>query len=150
MTARPKSHARKKIELSKHKESTERDFKMNELNKLQNLLLAEIEVELDKAREPLPETRIVFKRDYLPLELLIAELGEVLEEDELEDEMLLVPNYLTMEPVVAVAKFGIAPGELYSPHAVTIDSDNRIFIAGDKGLYLKKKKKVLNIKPVMN
>ena len=123
-TARPITRDRKIDELSKLKESTERDLQLNELNELQNRFLAEIEVELEKAREPLPETRIVFKRDYLPLEQLIAELGEVLEE-----EVPLVPNYLTMRPVVAVGKKGTAPGELSCPEAVTIDSNNRIFIA---------------------
>ena len=39
----------------------------------------------------------MFKCVYLPLEQLIAELGEVLEE-----EVPLVRNYLTMRPVVAV------------------------------------------------
>ena len=123
-TARPITRARKIDELSKLKENTERDLQLNELNELQNRVLAEIEVELEKAREALPETRILFKRDCLPLEQLIAELGEVLEE-----EVPLVPNYLTMRPVVAVGKKGKAPGELYCPHAVRIDSNNRIFVA---------------------
>ena len=43
--------------------------------------------------------------------------------------MPLVPNYHTMRPVVAVGKFGRSPGELYYPSAVTIDSNNRIFVA---------------------
>ena len=123
-TARPITRDRKIDELSKLKESTERDLQLNELNELQNRFLAEIEVELEKAREPLPETRIVFKRDCLPLEQLIAELGEVLEE-----EVPLVPNYQTIRPVVAVGKEGRAPGELFCPRAVTIDSNNRIFVA---------------------
>ena len=122
-TARPITRARKIDELSKLKESTERDLQLNELNELQNRVSAEIEVELEKAGEPLPETRIVFKRDCLPLEQLIAELGEVLEEE------VLVPNYQTMRPVVAVGKEGTAPGELFGPEAVTIDSNNRIFVA---------------------
>ena len=85
-TARQPARARKIDELSKLKESTKRDLQLNELKELQNRFLAEIEVELEKTREPLPDTRIVFKRDYLPLEQLIAELGEVSEE-------LFVPNY---------------------------------------------------------
>ena len=123
-TARLTTRARKINALSKHKESTERDLQLKELDELQNLMLSEIEVELEKAREPLPETIIVFKRDYLPLEQLIAELGEVLEE-----EVSLVPNYLSMKPVVAIMKFGNALGELYYPNSVIVDSNNRIFVA---------------------
>ena len=95
-TARLTTRARKIDELSKLKESTERDLQLNELSELQNRFLAEIEVELEKAREPLPETRIVFKRDDLPLEQLVAELGE--------EEVPPVPNRHTMRPVIAVGK----------------------------------------------
>ena len=47
----------------------------------------------------------------------------------LEEEVPLVPNYLTMRPVVAVGKSGTAPGELYYPRAVIVDSNNRIFVS---------------------
>ena len=116
--------ARKIEELLKLKESTERDLQSNELNELQNRVLAQIEVELEKAREPLSDTRIVFQSESVPLEQLIADLGEVLEE-----EVPLVPNYQTMQLVVAVGKRGTAPGELFSPQAVAVDSYNRIFVA---------------------
>ena len=66
----------------------------------------------------------MFRSQSVPVEQLIAELGEVLEE-----EVPLVTNYLTMRPVVAVGKFWRAPGELCCPHAVGIDSNNRIFVA---------------------
>ena len=66
----------------------------------------------------------MFRSESVPLEQLIADLGEVLEE-----EVPLVPNYQTMRPVVAVGKFGKAPGELYYPKAVAVDSNNRIFVA---------------------
>ena len=46
----------------------------------------------------------------------------------LEEEVSLVPNHLTMNTVVAVGKNARAPWELYSPRAVTIDSNNRIFV----------------------
>ena len=107
-TARLTTRVRKIDELSKLKENTEQDLQLNELSELQNRFLAEIEVELEKANEPLPETRIVFKRDNLPLEQLIAELGEVLEE-----EVPHVPNRQTMRPVLTVGKRGTAPGEYF-------------------------------------
>ena len=122
--ARPAMRARKIEELLKLKESTERDLQSNELNELQNRVLAQIEVELEKAREPQPDTRIVFRSESVPLEQLMADLGEVLEE-----EVPPVPNYLTMRPVVAVGKWGTASGELYYPNAVAVDSNNRIFVA---------------------
>ena len=43
--------------------------------------------------------------------------------------VITVPNYSDMRPVVAVGKRGKAPGELYYPKAVAIDSNDRIFIA---------------------
>ena len=62
----------------------------------------------------------MFRIESVPLEQLITDLGEVLEE-----EVLLVPNYLTMRPVVAVGKIGTAPGELYCPNAVAVDPNDR-------------------------
>ena len=116
--------ARNIEELLKLKESTERDLQSNELNELQNLFLAQIERKLAEVRAPQSDTRILFQIESVPLEQLIADLGEVLEE-----EMPLVPNYQTMQPVVAVAKRGTAPGELFYPNAVAVDSNNRIFVA---------------------
>ena len=66
--------------------------------------------------------RIVFRSQSVPLEEMIVELGEVLEGP-------LVPNYQTMRLVVAVGERGEAPGKLYYPEAVRIDSNNRIFVA---------------------
>ena len=97
---------------------------MNELRESQEQILAVIEQKLAEVRTPQPVNRIVYRSQSVPLEQLIAELGEVLEE-----EVPLVPNYLTMRPVVAVGKEGRAPGELCCPHAVGIDSNNRIFVA---------------------
>ena len=84
----------------------------------------QIEQKLAEVREPQPDTRIVFRSEFVPLEQLIADLGEVLEE-----EVPLVPNYQTMRPVVAVGKSGRAPGELYNPNGVAVDSNNRIFVS---------------------
>ena len=87
-------------------------------------MLAVIEQKLAEVRAPQPDTRIVFPIESVPLEQLIADLGELLEE-----EVTLVPNYQTMRPVVNVGKKGTAPGELFFPNAVDVDSNNRIFVA---------------------
>ena len=97
---------------------------MNDLREVQEQMLAVIEQKLAEVRAPQPDTRIVFRIVSVPLEQLIADLGELLEE-----EVPLVPNYQTMRPVVAVGKSGTAPGELYFPEAVAVDSNNRIFVA---------------------
>ena len=124
IAARPLARARKEEELIGLKADTEIRLEMNELRESQEQILAVIEQKLAEVRAPQPDTRIVFRSQCVPLEQLIAELGEVLEK-----EVPLVPNYQTMRPVVAVGKMGRAPGELYWPHAVRIDSNNRIFIA---------------------
>ena len=124
IAARPLARARKEEELIGLKDETENRLQMNELRESQEQILAVIEQKLAEVRAPQPVTRIVFRSQCVPLEQLIAELGEVLEE-----EVPLVPNYHTMRPVVAVGKRGRAPGELYCPEAVRIDSNNRIFVA---------------------
>ena len=124
IAARPLARARKEEELIGLKVETENRLQMNELRESQEQILAVIEQKLAEVRAPQPDTRIVFRSQSVPLEQLIVELGEVLEE-----EVPLVPNYQTMRPVVAVGKKGTAPGELFGPHAVRIDSNNRIFVA---------------------
>ena len=124
IAARPLTRARKEEELIGLRFETENRLQMNDLRGSQELILAVIEQKLAEVRAPQPDTRIVFRSESVPLEQLITDLGEVLEE-----EVPLVPNYLTMRPVVAVGKWGTAPGELYYPNAVTVDSNNRIFIA---------------------
>ena len=42
---------------------------------------------------------------------------------------VVVPDYLGMKPLVAVAKRGQAPGELFFPQGIAFDSENRIFVA---------------------
>ena len=73
----------------------------------------------------------MFQCQSLPLEQLLSELGEVLEEEE-----RLVPNYLTMSPDVAFLKYEKAPGELYYPETVTIDSNYRISVFSERGEFL--------------
>ena len=122
IAARPLTRARKEEELIGLRAETENRLQMNNLR--ESLILAVIEQKLAEVRAPQPDTRIVFRSESVPLEQLIADLGEVLEE-----EVSLVPNYRTMRPVVAVGKKGRAPGELYCPNAVAVDSNNRIFVA---------------------
>ena len=124
IAARPLARARKEEELIGLKDETENRLQMNELRESQEQILAVIEQKLAEVRAPQPVTRFVFRSQCVPLEQLIAELGEVLEE-----EVPLVSNYQTMRPVVAVGKEGKAPGKLYCPQAVRIDSNNRIFVA---------------------
>ena len=124
IAARPLARARKEEELIGLRADTENRLQMNDLREVQEQMLAVIEQKLAEVRAPQPDTRIVFRSQSVPLEQLIADLGEVLEE-----EVPLVPNHRTMRPVVAVGRNGKAPGELYCPNAVAVDSDNRIFVA---------------------
>ena len=73
----------------------------------------------------------MFRGQSVPLEQLIAELREMLQEEE-----TLVRNYLTMRLDVAVEKYIKAPGELYYPEKVTIDSNNRISVFSDREEFL--------------
>ena len=123
--SRPLVRARRELELTALRTETDNAIQMNQNRQLQQRILREIDLELAEIRTPHPDTRVVFRSEStVPLEQLIAQLGEVLEE-----EVPTVPDYQAMRPVVAVGKRGKAPGELYSPRAVAIDSNDRIFIA---------------------
>ena len=132
-------------ELIRMKTDTERNLQMNKFQELQQEILVGIEQKLAVVRRPQSDTRVVFRSQSATLEQLIAELGEVLEE-----EVMTIPSYLNMKPVVTVVKGGKAPGELYDPEGVAIDTNNSIFIAegdasghrriyvfSEKGEYLK-------------
>ena len=125
IAARPIARARKEEELIGLKTETEARLQMNELRELQERLLIEIEQKLAEVRVPQPETRAVFRGNCGHLELVIAGVGEVVEE-----EMLPVPQYEEMRPIVAVGKKGKDPGELHNPSAVAIDrNSNHIYVA---------------------
>ena len=124
IAARPLARARKEEELIGLRAETENRLQMNDLREVQEQMLALMEQKLAEVRAPQPDTRIVFRIESVPLEQLIADLGEVLEE-----EVPLVPNYRTIRQVVAVGKLGRAPGELFYPRAVVVDSNNSIFVA---------------------
>ena len=122
--SRPQTRAKEEEELNKMKTDTERNLQMNKFREMQQQILDGIEQKLADLRKPQPDARVVFRSQTAPLEQLIAGLGEVLEE-----EVMTVPDYLTMKQVVAVCKLGRAPGELYGPYGVAIDTNNHIFVA---------------------
>ena len=122
---RPIARARKEEELIGLKTDTEARLQMNELRETQERILAEIEQTLAEVRVPQPETRAVFRGNCGHLEQVIAGVGEVVEE-----EVPVVPRYEEMRPIVAVGKYGQAPGELNSPWGVAIDENtNLIYVA---------------------
>ena len=124
VASRLQTRVKEEEELIRMKTDTERNLQMNKFHELQQQILAGIDQKLAEVRNPQSDTRVAFKSQSAPLEQLIAELGKVLEE-----EVMTIPNYLKMRPVVTVVKKGKAPGELNSPLGVAIDTNNRIFIA---------------------
>ena len=70
---------RRRVEGCQQLEATkgeiERLMKENILQETQQLLLREVERKLKGVSTPLPETRLVFRREYGHLEQLIAALG---------------------------------------------------------------------------
>ena len=116
-------------QLEATQEEIERNMRENILRETQEILLREVERKLEEVRIPLQETRVVFRGDYEHMEQQIAALGEIREE-----EIPAVPRYETMRPIVAVGKRGKAPGKLWTPQAVAIDSNtNNIYVTeGDK------------------
>ena len=123
ITSRPLARARQEEELIGLRTDTEKRLQQNVHRELQGKVLADIDFVLTEVRTPRPDKRAVFRSQSVPVEQLIAELGEVLEE-----EVPLVPNYQAMRPVVAVGKKGKAPGYLYCPKGIAIDSYDRIFV----------------------
>ena len=192
---RPLVRARREQELTALRATTENTIRMNPNHYFQKDILSDIDLQLAEIRTPQPDTRVVFRSQFVSLYKLITELGEVLEEeipavpdysgskpvitvpdypdtkpvitvpdypdtkpvitvpDYPEEEMpavpdysdmipvitvpdysdmipvITVPDYPDMRPVVAVGERGIAPGELYNPKAVAVDSNDRIFVA---------------------
>ena len=102
----------------------------NFLQETQEHLLAEIEHKLAVLRAPIPDTYLVFRGECGQLEQLIGGAGEIYEEKIKEEEVPAVPEYHKMQPIVAVAKKGEAPGELWWPNCVAIEpTTNQIYIA---------------------
>ena len=136
IAARPIDRARKEQELIALKTETERLLQMNELRELQERLLIEIEQTLAEVRVPQLDTRAVFRGNCGHLEQVIADVGEVVEEDVpvIVQEVPVVPRYEEMRPIVAIGKKGQAPGELCNPYGVAIDENtNLIYIAEGLG-----------------
>ena len=147
IASRPIDRARMEQELIGLRDETENTIRMNQNLQFQQKRLADIDLELAKIRTPQPDTRVVFRCQSVSLEKLISELGEVLEEEVMTvanypetkpvvtvpyypetKPVIPVHDYQAMRPVVAVGRQGKAPGELYYPCAVAIDSNNRIFV----------------------
>ena len=127
--------AKREQELIRLRDETENTIRMNPSLQFQQKRLADIDLELAKIRTPRPDTRVVFRCQSVSLEKLMSELGEVLEEEvitvpDYQETKPVIPvhDYQAMRPVVTVGKKGKAPGELYYPRAVAIDSNNRIFV----------------------
>ena len=135
IASRPIDRARMEQELIGLRDETENRIQMNHNLQFQQKIITDIDLELAKIRTPHPDTRVVFRCQSVSLEKLISELGEVLEEEVIPvpdyqetKPVVTVPDYQAMRPIVAVGKKGKAPGELYYPRAVAIDSNNRIFV----------------------
>ena len=116
--ARPADRTRMERELLDLKAETEQRIRMNLLRETQLEILAKLEQKLEEVRAPLPDTRVKFLSDTMPLEREIAGVGEIIEE-----EVLVVPRYDLMRCVVAFGKEGIAPGELSYPRGISIDKN---------------------------
>lgn len=79
IAAKPETRAKMIEELTSIKTETESRLQANDLHELQEKLLAKIKAELENARTPIPETKIVFRSELQTLDELIAKVGEVLE-----------------------------------------------------------------------
>ena len=112
-------------QLEATKEEIERNLMENNLRETQEILLREVERKLEEVRTPVLETRVAFRGECRQVEQLIAALGEIREE-----RVPAVPRYEAMRPIVAAGKRGKAPGELWYPKGVAIDSNtNNIYVA---------------------
>ena len=81
IAARQLTRAGKEEELIGLRADTVNRFQRNDLREIQEKMLDFIELDLAEVRTLQPDTRIVFRSQSAPLEQLIAELGEVLEEE---------------------------------------------------------------------
>ena len=124
--ARPADRVRMEQELLKTKVDTEQNIRMNLLRETQLEILAKLEQKLEEVRAPLPDTCVKFLSNTIHLEIDIAGVGDIIEE-----ETSVVPRYDLMGCVVAVGKKGRAPGELYEPRGVAIDGNTGyIYVTG--------------------
>ena len=164
--SRPLVRERREQELTALRAETDNRIQMNQNRMVQQRILHEIDLELSEIRTPHPDTLVVFRsQSTVPLEQLIAQLGEVLEEGvptvpdyqdikplitvpDYQDikPLISVPDYQAMRPVVAVGKEGNAPGELNHPYALAIDYNDRIFIAEGNSLSLHVRISVFSVK----
>ena len=100
IASRPVDLARREQQLTALRADTENTIRMNPNHYFQKDLLSDIDLQLAEIRTPQPDTRVVFRSQFVPLYKLIAELGEVLEE-----EMPAVPDYPDTTPVITVPDY---------------------------------------------
>ena len=125
MAARVTEREHSEQQLLSARADIERHLRENFLQETQMRILAEIEQKLEVLRAPVPDTYLVFRGECEQLEQQIEGVGEIYEE-----VVPVVPRYHDMRPIVAVAKMGQAPSELWFPSAVTIDPlTNHIYVA---------------------
>ena len=120
-------------EIAETKSFLERQIKHNKLHSLQGRMIRDLEAkmaELQVAAPPPQELRYLCEtRD---LEEHIARLGEIIQyETPPIPPIPTIPNYAEFEqPIVAVGKFGSAPGEFNWPRGVSIETESgRIYVA---------------------
>ena len=100
IASRPIDRARRELELTVLRAENENTIRMNPNHYFQKDLLSDIDLQLAEIRTPQPDTRVVFRSQFVPLYKLIAELGEVLEE-----EIPVVPGYSDTTPVITVPDY---------------------------------------------
>ena len=125
MAGRPVASAREEEELIGLRAETESRLQINPLRETQLEILDKLDEKLADIRRPYPNTRLLFRGETGELEQMIRDVGEVAEVEE-----PAVPRYREMRPTMAVARRGRAPGELWHPHGVAVDSrTNQIYVA---------------------
>ena len=157
LVERNKYKQQSESQLLSMKTGIECTIKENKLQDTQDALLKEVERKLKEVRG-LTEYNVIFRGNSAYLELMIAGLGEVIEE-----EMSGVPRYEDMRPIVAAGKEGKAHGRIWFPVGVAIDTNNnhiyvaeselfptqfsRISIFSDAGLFISSFSHVLLVAP---
>ena len=100
IASRPLLRARREQELTALRTQTENTIQMNQNLQFQQRMLSDIDLQLAEIRTPQPDTCVVFRSQFVSLYKLIAELGEVLEE-----EIPAVPDYSDTKPIITVPDY---------------------------------------------
>ena len=116
--AKSSEHKQSKKELLGTKEKIEETLRENQLQDTQKRILAELEKKLEELNSLL-ELRMVFRCEYEQLELMIVNMGDILQED------VSIPNYKQMKKAEKVVNNGQDKGELSNPICVAVDENNK-------------------------